>query len=157
MSSMQRQKSPKYIFNPMSHRMIIVGGRVYRRLVKEGYINPFNKTFDNELVANTNNTLIKDSNDSVKIEDPEDSSEDPSDDPSEESSESSESSEFSCVSGLMEKMKNEDIEKSEMSELIARASQAVLDKYREHLKNFDEDNLLKEVERLINEELKLMC
>ena len=126
-----------YIMNPITRRSIVIGGRVYKKLVKDGYLDPNTNQFINQQPQPEQKvqSVSEDINEEYEDEEVE-----PEPDPLEK-----------LVANL-----NED-DGDEISKLIAEASKNVMSKYKDKLANIDNDeDLYNEVRALINTELKVI-
>lgn len=114
-----------YIMNPLTRRMIMVGGSAHRKLIKSGVIKP-------------NNEIVEQVEDDVET---------PQDQEDESKVEKSTLKE--------EVESEPEIDNDELAEQIAKAAEKVMVKYKNKLEELkeDEESLYSEIQRLINIEL----
>lgn len=124
-----------YILNPLTRRSIVKNGRVYRRLLKEGHIK-LEIPEENDEKEEEKAFILK------KREGDEDVKE---------------SETGNKFEQMLENLAETDIADSKIAEIIAKASQQVIDKYKVNLEKIEsEEELYDEVRRLVQEEIKLL-
>lgn len=139
-----------YMINPISNRSIIVGGRVYKNLLKRGVI------FADEKIAIKESQKIEpqimnDHNDEEIVQNTHYVNDD------DELSYSDLSDDEDELAALIAKNSKKQPDTEEMSILIANASKNVMKKYKDQLSIIsDDDELYEEVKKLINIELNLL-
>ncbi len=141
-----------YMLNPISKRSIVIGGRVYKDLVKKGIIDP--KT----------NQPINVLKDKVSIEEKPVLTEKEEDEEKlivvEDIKNKRRDNNLISTNNLesmMEDLEEQKIDSDELSKVVAKASENVMNKYKEKLALIeDEDDLYDEVKRLIDDELKII-
>ncbi len=135
-----------FMMNPITKRSIVKGGRVYKKLIKDGYIDSktnktikeihplINETLYDEKENEKENKDIKRS-DNIQLDEnllPE-----------------------SKLEELVEDLNKQKIDGEKLSELVAKASENVMNKHKDKLAEInDEEELYDEIKNLINEELK---
>lgn len=122
---MMSNTQPEYIFNPYSRRTIMIGGRVFKRLIKQGLLNPNTQKFTQWENPKPPEILPKRE---ISVE---------------------------PIESLIEDFSGKKIDGEKLSELVAEASENVLNEHKQELsKIYDDEELYEEVRLLINEELK---
>jgi len=127
-----------YIMNPITRRSIVIGGRVYNKLVKDGHVDPDTNQFINQEELRPQKE-IADEPVVVAV------------------AEEEEYEEPQELEQLVEKLTGEKVDKVRLSNLVAEASKNVMMKYKDDLNDIDDDEeLYMEVKNLINAELKIL-
>ena len=117
-----------YVMNPLTRRSIVVGGRVYRKLIRDGYI----KSKEKEDKKEEKKDAHKDFKEELENIIPDNK-----------------------VEELLRDMYNKKIKPDKLPDLIAKASDNVMKEHKEELEKItDDDELYDEIKNLINEELK---
>ncbi len=128
-----------YLMNPITRRSIVIGGRVYKKLVKDGYLDPNTNQFINQQPQSQPQEKVQSVIEDINEEDEEEPEPEPE-----------------ALEKLIADLNNEGNEE-EISKLIAEASKNVMSKYKDKLSHIDDDeDLYNEVRALINTELKVI-
>ncbi len=129
--SFNTQNPPNHLYcmNPISRRSVVIGGRKYKELVRDGILDP--KT-NKHIEHNEEKTEFD-------IKEPEDI----------------DTEDIDKLASLVDDLNIDKIDNEKLSDAIAQASNNVMKKYKNQLQKItDGEELYDEVKKLINEELK---
>ncbi len=129
--SFNTQNPPNHLYcmNPISRRSVVIGGRKYKELVRDGILDP--KT-NKHIESNEEKT-------EWDIKEPEDI----------------DTEDIDKLASLVADFDIEKIDNEKLSDAIAQASKNVMNKYKNELEKItDDEELFEEIKKLINQELK---
>jgi len=148
-SNAQLNIAENYVLNPLTRRSIVKGGRVYNKLVKDGHIVPNQYELKEppilqqhqQIWADETPQIEEEKDEIVVIPNEEDNDDEPI--PAED------------LEQLIANSTEQQVNGKELSDMIAKASQNVMEKYKDKLDHIqDDETLYEEVKKLINAELK---
>ena len=135
-----------FMMNPITKRSIVKGGRVYKKLIKDGYIDSKTNKTIKEIHPLINETLYDEKENEKENKDI-------------KRSDNIQLDENllleSKLEEVVEDLNKQKIDGEKLSELVAKASENVMNKHKDKLAEInDEEELYDEIKNLINEELK---
>ncbi len=155
MSNARVVTSDDYFVNPLTGRYITTSGRVYRNLVKQGFIVPKKYTIDNPC-DKSHQIWPDDDEELIQIKDNDETPEEKNEEEKKEEKEEEKEVEEKDDDDVEKEQKYDtpEIEESDYSKEIASAAQLVMSKYKSELAIIkDDESLLAEIQRLIETEL----
>lgn len=131
--------SDYYMMNPISKRSIVIGGRVYKNLVKRGIIDPStNEQFEHKEDKPLLTEQEEDEEKLIELED-------------------DDVLVVNDLERLVVDLEEKKIDTDELSKVVARASENVMIKYKDKLAEIkNDDELYDEVKKLIDDEIKII-
>lgn len=153
----------QYTINPLTQRNIVVGGRVYNKLIRKGVIEDPNKeNIDPNPVVHTTPVkeieILPDPVDDVKEEEKKEIEEIEEKEETEKIDKIEKTEKIDVLKRIEEESESDEpldrIDDAELPDKIAKAAQKVIQHHKVELEQIDnDDELYKEIQRLIREEL----